>query len=228
MKSPATSVSPIQGFSRRPLSESELEFFSYESREISDAESRISLAISNSIHPSLISPTKGIKGIGYNAPETTLSVRSNSSLASRDASINASTSPSKAAERFDKESVNITGGAPVNGSSICASAAYSYIVSLASSVQVLDECLDDERKLLLISQHQHHISVAKIAELERTVEHLQAQFQRSESVNQRIMERTQGLESTLQAWSLQKMNTDSELHSTQQLVNIVSARFVGI
>ena len=109
-------------------------------------------------------------------------------------------------------------GPSANGSSINASASYSYIVSLASSVQALDESLDDERKLLHISQHQHHSSVAKIAELERTVEYLQAQLQRSESVNQRIMERTQVLEATLHTWSLQKMTQDSELHSNQQLV----------
>ena len=60
--------------------------------------------------------------------------------------------------------------------------------------------------------------MAKIAELERTVEHLRAQFQRSETVNQRIMERTQVLEATLHTWSLQKMTQDSELHSNQQLV----------
>jgi PHD/YefM family antitoxin component YafN of YafNO toxin-antitoxin module len=106
--------------------------------------------------------------------------------------------------------------------SINASASYSYIASLASSVQALDESLNDERKLLLISQHQHHSSVAKIAELERTVEHLQAQWQRSEGVNRRIMERTQELESALHAWTFQKMTNDSELHSTHQLVCIAT------
>jgi hypothetical protein len=89
---------------------------------------------------------------------------------------------------------------------------------LASSVQALDESLNDERKLLLISQHQHHSSVAKIAELERTVDHLQVQFQRSEMVNQRIMQRANALESALHSWNFQKMTQDSELHSTHQLV----------
>jgi hypothetical protein len=216
MKSLTTSVSPMQGFSRRPLSESELEFLSYENREVSDAESRISYAISNSKHPSPIS-TAG--GIGCSVSETIHSLKSNSSLASRDASMNASTSPGKTArsERFPEERASVTGHSP-NISSISASASHSYIVSLASSVQALDDSLNDERKLLLISQHQHHSSVAKIAELERTVEHLQAQFQRCESVNQRMMERAQGLESTLHAWSIQTMTRDSELHSTQQLV----------
>ena len=119
--------------------------------------------------------------------------------------------------RFDQDGANVLRPSS-NVSSIYDSASYSYIVSLASSVQALDESLNDERKLLLISQHQHHSSVAKIAELERTVEHLRAQFQRSETVNQRIMERTQVLEATLHTWSLQKMTQDSELHSNQQLV----------
>ena len=216
VKSLATSVSPMQGFSRRPLSESELEFLSYENREVSDAESRISHAISNSKHHSPIS-TEG--GIGCSVSDRIHSVNSNTFLASRDTSMNASTSPGKTArsERVPEESANVTGNSASN-SSIYASASHSYIVSLASSVQALDDSLNDERKLLLISQHQHHSSVAKIAELERTVEHLQAQFQRCESVNQRMMERAQGLESTLHALSVQTMTRDSELHSTQQLV----------
>lgn len=215
----ATSLSPIQGFSRRPLSESEVEFLSYENREVCDAESRISHAIANSKTHNY---TSIAEGIGCLEPDAIISFEkssTNSTLASRDASINASTSPSKVSKivRFNQDGANVLRPS-TNVSSIYDSASYSYIVSLASSVQALDESLNDERKLLLISQHQHHSSVAKIAELERTVEHLRAQFQRSETVNQRIMERTQVLEATLHTWSLQKMTQDSELHSNQQLV----------
>ena len=107
---------------------------------------------------------------------------------------------------------------PLTNMSSTASASYTYIQSLAAAVQTLEESLNDERKLLLISQHQHHSSVAKIAELERALEHLQAQFLRTESLNQRIMERSQRLESALHAWNFQKMTQDNELHSTHLLV----------
>jgi chromosome segregation ATPase len=141
--------------------------------------------------------------------------------------MNASTSPSKVGKsvHFDAERSNVSG--PSNHSSSNASASYSYILSLASSVQVLDESLNDERKLLSISQHQHHSSVAKIAELERTVEHLQAQFERSETVNQRIMQRANALESALHSWNFQKMTQDSELHSTHLLVRRSAAQLLG-
>lgn len=222
LQSQATSLSPIhtiQGFSRRPLSESEVEFLSYENREVCDAESRISHAIANSKAHNYTSVAAGIGCLESDAIISFEKSSTNSTLASRDASINASTSPGKVSKivRFDQDGANVLRPS-TNVSSIYDSASYSYIVSLASSVQALDESLNDERKLLLISQHQHHSSVAKIAELERTVEHLRAQFQRSETVNQRIMERTQVLEATLHTWSLQKMTQDSELHSNQQLV----------
>lgn len=211
----ATSVSPIQGFSRRPLSESELEFLSYENREVSGAEFRISSAISDSRYHN---PFGTVEGIGCSVSEVIASLENNSNLAPRDASFDASTSPGKGPKsvRFSGEHADVS--APSTNVSSHTSAAYSYIESLASSVQTLDESLNDERKLLLISQHQYHSSVAKIAELERTVEYLKVQCQRSELVNQRIMERAQVLESALQAGSLQKMAQDSELHSTHQLV----------
>ena len=221
----ASSVSPIQGFSRRPLSESELEFLSYERTNVSDAEFRISSAISK-----LQNQVAKGEGSGCSVSTITASLESDANLVSTGSSINASasprrgssmnvsTSPSKAGKsvRFGAERGNISG--PSNSSSRNASATYSYIASLASSVQTLDESLNDERKLLLISQHQHHSSVAKIAELERTVEYLQAQCQRSEAVNQRIVQRTNALESALHTWNFQKMTQDSELHSTHQLV----------
>jgi hypothetical protein len=220
----ATSVSPIQGFSRRPLSESELEFLSYEKRDVFGAELRISSAISNSKLQSQVVSSEGSRN---SVSTVTTSLESDKMFASRGPSMNASTSPSKVGKsvHFDAERSNVSG--PSNHSSSNASASYSYILSLASSVQVLDESLNDERKLLSISQHQHHSSVAKIAELERTVEHLQAQFERSETVNQRIMQRANALESALHSWNFQKMTQDSELHSTHLLVRRSAAQLLG-
>ena len=219
----ATSVSPIQGFSRRPLSESELEFLSYEKRDVFGAELRISSAISNSKLQSQVVSSESRNSVST----VTTSLESDKMFASRGPSMNASTSPSKVGKsvHFDAERSNVSG--PSNHSSSNASASYSYILSLASSVQVLDESLNDERKLLSISQHQHHSSVAKIAELERTVEHLQAQFERSETVNQRIMQRANALESALHSWNFQKMTQDSELHSTHLLVRRSAAQLLG-
>ena len=215
-KTLANSASTVRAYSRRPLSESELEFLSYENAGVSSAESRISSAIADSKHQNEIAI---VEGADLSVSEFKFSPENHSRFHSRDGVIDSSTSPSKnsKSEHFDGGGTNMSTG-PLTNMSSTASASYTYIQSLAAAVHTLEESLNDERKLLLISQHQHHSSVAKIAELERALEHLQAQFLRTESLNQRIMERSQRLESALHAWNFQKMTQDNELHSTHLLV----------
>jgi hypothetical protein len=208
MTSPAKSASSVRGYSRRPLSESELEFLSYENAGVSSAESRISSAISDSKHQNQIAIAESV---GISVSEFNFSPENHSRFHTKDIGLSSSTSPSRnnKSELFDGGATNTTG--PLTNASSTVSASCSYIQSLAASIHVLEESLYDERKFLLISQHQHHSSVAKIAELERALEHLQAQFLRTESVNQRIMERSQMLESAMHAWNFQKMTQDSEV-----------------